>query len=103
MSDANGRLGGHQQIRAWTVWPEDDFPRTTSMKVKTRLVLEHLASIAGPTASPAALESPIDASAPPRAQLATVRGLAAFPVPSPNLAVLHPRPPDRLQLGQPDR
>ncbi len=40
--DANGRLAGHQQIRGWSVWPDEDFPRTPSMKVKKRLVLESL-------------------------------------------------------------
>ena len=38
--DANTRLAGHQQIRDWSVWPEEDFPRTPSMKVKKRLVLD---------------------------------------------------------------
>ncbi len=40
--DANAILAGHQQIRGWSVWPEEDFPRTSSMKVKKRLVLELL-------------------------------------------------------------
>lgn len=40
--DANARLAGHQQIRGWSVWPEEDFPRTASLKVKKRLVLERL-------------------------------------------------------------
>lgn len=40
--DANARLAGHQQIRGWSVWPEEDFPRTPSLKVKKRLVLERL-------------------------------------------------------------
>ena len=40
--DANGRLAGHQQIRGWSVWPDEDFPRTPSMKVKKRLVLAAL-------------------------------------------------------------
>ena len=40
--DANTRLAGHQQIRDWSVWPEEDFPRTASMKVKKRLVLDAL-------------------------------------------------------------
>ena len=77
VSDANGLLAGHQQIRAWTVWPEDDFPRTTSMKVKKRVVLERLERLAGPTASPATSGSAPGAQSPPRAQAATVRSLAA--------------------------
>ena len=32
---ANSRLGGHQQIRGYSVWPDEDFPRTPTLKVKT--------------------------------------------------------------------
>ena len=45
--DANARLAGHQQIRGWTVWPDEDFPRTPSMKVKKRLVLAALERTGG--------------------------------------------------------
>ena len=31
---ANSQLGGHQQIRGFTVWPEEEFPRTPTLKVK---------------------------------------------------------------------
>jgi len=31
---ANSKLGGHQQVRGFTVWPEEEFPRTTTLKVK---------------------------------------------------------------------
>lgn len=31
---ANASLGGHQQIRGHTIWPDDDFPRTATTKVK---------------------------------------------------------------------
>lgn len=40
--DANARLSGSQQIRGHTVWPEDDFPRTHTLKVKKRMVLAAL-------------------------------------------------------------
>lgn len=40
--DANARLSGSQQLRGWSVWPEDDFPRTHTLKVKKRLVLERV-------------------------------------------------------------
>jgi long-chain acyl-CoA synthetase len=32
--EANTNLAGHQQIRGFTVWPEAEFPRTPSLKVK---------------------------------------------------------------------
>jgi long-chain acyl-CoA synthetase len=36
---ANALLGGHQQIRGHTAWPDDDFPRTATTKVKKDEVL----------------------------------------------------------------
>jgi long-chain acyl-CoA synthetase len=33
---ANGTLADYQQIRRWLVWPDADFPRTTTGKVKRR-------------------------------------------------------------------
>ena len=35
---ANQSLAQYQQIRAWFVWPEADFPRTSTNKVRTALV-----------------------------------------------------------------
>ena len=40
--DANTKLSGSQQIRGWTIWPEDEFPTTPTQKVKKRLVIEEL-------------------------------------------------------------
>jgi long-chain acyl-CoA synthetase len=40
--DTNTKLSGSQQIRGWTVWPEDEFPTTPTQKVKKRLVIEQL-------------------------------------------------------------
>jgi long-chain acyl-CoA synthetase len=40
--EANAKLGGSQQIRGHAVWPEDDFPRTHTLKVKKRVVLAAL-------------------------------------------------------------
>jgi long-chain acyl-CoA synthetase len=46
--EANARLSGSQQIRSHSVWPEDDFPRTHTLKVKKRLVIEALDDAAVP-------------------------------------------------------
>jgi len=35
---ANQQLAPHQQMRSWLVWPEPDFPRTNTQKVRTNLV-----------------------------------------------------------------
>jgi long-chain acyl-CoA synthetase len=41
---ANAQLGAHQQIRSHSVWADDDFPRTHTLKVKKRLILDRLAA-----------------------------------------------------------
>ena len=37
---ANATLGPHQRIAGWRLWPEDDFPRTHTLKVKRDPVRE---------------------------------------------------------------
>ncbi|HTI29587.1 MAG TPA: AMP-binding protein, partial [Methylomirabilota bacterium] len=51
--DANAQLGAHQQIRGVTIWPDEDFPRTHTLKVKKRLVLDRLAELENGTEPPA--------------------------------------------------
>ena len=36
----NGQLAEQQRIRGFTVWPEEDFPRTHTLKVKKRIVID---------------------------------------------------------------
>jgi long-chain acyl-CoA synthetase len=62
---ANAQLGEHQQVRGFTIWPEDDFPRTHTMKTKKGVVIDALlatdAGTAGadsPDVRPAANEGP---------------------------------------------
>ena len=43
--DANAQLGAHQQIRGVTIWPDEDLPRTHTLKVKKRMVLDRLAEL----------------------------------------------------------
>ncbi|MCC7107529.1 MAG: AMP-binding protein [Chloroflexi bacterium] len=38
VKSANGRLSAHQQIRGFTLWPEDDFPRTLTMKARRPVI-----------------------------------------------------------------
>ncbi len=53
---ANERLGAHQRIRDWRLWPEEDFPRTSTHKPLTNLILERVLALeraaAGPTPAP---------------------------------------------------
>jgi long-chain acyl-CoA synthetase len=48
VSDANARLAPHQQIRGYTIWPDEDFPRTHTLKIRKHEVLARLAAIAAP-------------------------------------------------------
>ncbi|MCM2357555.1 MAG: AMP-binding protein [Geobacteraceae bacterium] len=40
--EANGRLDALHQITGWSLWPEAEFPKTTTMKIRKFLVLERL-------------------------------------------------------------
>ena len=42
IQQTNKQLAQHQQIRGYTIWPEEDFPRTHTLKVKRPEVLEKL-------------------------------------------------------------
>ena len=35
---ANARLAQHQRVAAFRLWPEDDFPRTHTLKVKRDVI-----------------------------------------------------------------
>src|SRR5581483_10853890 len=44
--DANGKLSGSQQIRGWTIWPDEQFPTTPTQKVKKHEVIHRLLAMA---------------------------------------------------------
>ena len=50
---ANAQLASHQRIREFTVWPDDDFPRTLLGKVMKRAVVERLQVLGTGTSAPA--------------------------------------------------
>ncbi len=45
VQETNKQLASHQQVRSFTVWPETDFPRTHTLKVKRQDVLRRLEEI----------------------------------------------------------
>ena len=45
IQQTNKQLASHQQIRGYTVWPDKDFPRTHTLKVKRPEVMERLQAI----------------------------------------------------------
>lgn len=47
IQQVNKQLAAHQQVRGYTIWPEADFPRTHTLKVKRPEVLETLSVIRG--------------------------------------------------------
>jgi long-chain acyl-CoA synthetase len=57
---ANARLGQHQRVRDWVRWPEPDFPRTHTLKIRRREVQAWLdAHVAGGrTVDPEASSAP---------------------------------------------
>jgi long-chain acyl-CoA synthetase len=63
---ANAALGAHQQIRGYSLWPDEDFPRTVSLKVQKPalmdwLMAEHVAPGAAPaTGATAPVQSPLE-------------------------------------------
>jgi hypothetical protein len=47
---ANATLGANQHIAGWRLWPESDFPRTHTLKVKRDLVRAWVSGSGGATA-----------------------------------------------------
>lgn len=45
IQQANKQLASHQQIKGFTIWPEQDFPRTHTLKVKRQEILTTLPTI----------------------------------------------------------
>ncbi|HLF05074.1 MAG TPA: AMP-binding protein [Dehalococcoidia bacterium] len=69
----NQRLADHQQVRGFTLWPEADFPRTHTLKVKKGLVLEALVRMR----DGAVAASPATAAAPATAALSGLQRVVA--------------------------
>ncbi|HEX8719645.1 MAG TPA: AMP-binding protein [Pyrinomonadaceae bacterium] len=45
VESANQTLARHQHVRRWAVWPESDFPRTPTQKIRKRDILERLGGV----------------------------------------------------------
>ncbi|HUE81232.1 MAG TPA: AMP-binding protein [Pyrinomonadaceae bacterium] len=56
---ANKSLNQHQQVRRWFVWPDEDFPRTATQKVKKTLVRERVNIDSSPRAEFSSQSSPL--------------------------------------------
>jgi long-chain acyl-CoA synthetase len=49
---ANEQLAEYQQVRRWSIWPEPDFPRSATHKIRKRDVSAHLRSVSSSVLSP---------------------------------------------------
>jgi long-chain acyl-CoA synthetase len=45
IQQTNKQLASHQQIKGFTIWPKQDFPRTHTLKVKRQDILTVLPEI----------------------------------------------------------
>ncbi len=52
MKAANASLGPNQHIAGWRLWPEEDFPRTHTLKIKRNLVRSWVAVESGQPGAP---------------------------------------------------
>jgi long-chain acyl-CoA synthetase len=78
VQDANAQLGAHQQIRSHSIWPEEDLPRTPTLKVKKRVVLERLTDELAGTRPAATGQQATGSAMPPKIGVApTVASLVA--------------------------
>lgn len=54
IDQVNGTLNQYQQLRRWFVWPDEDFPRTPTQKIRKPAVADRVkAKLSGGTAFPA--------------------------------------------------
>jgi long-chain acyl-CoA synthetase len=57
VQNANSELAEYQRIRTWLVWPEEDFPRTSTQKPRTNLIVRTVeASLAGRAPSSSSIQ-----------------------------------------------
>lgn len=56
---ANRRLAPHQRIASWSIWPEADFPRSVTRKVKKEEVIRTLAARQAPRPAVTARVTPL--------------------------------------------
>jgi long-chain acyl-CoA synthetase len=55
---ANQSLAVHQRLRRWFVWPEEDFPRTSTQKIKRQEIAQRIKS-AGPQPAASTASGPL--------------------------------------------
>lgn len=56
IQEVNAQLPPEQQIESWNLWPSDDFPKTTTLKIKKNEVRKHIHADAAAPAAEKAVE-----------------------------------------------
>ena len=74
---ANSQLGGHQQVRGFTVWPDEEFPRTPTLKVKKPDILKWIQSAKADEAPPSGTDAPAAAGSAIERLVAQLEGVNA--------------------------
>ena len=69
VAEANRELAEHQRIRGHTVWPEADFPRTHTLKVKKAVLVEALSAGLPSAAAAAGPRAPATTGGDPKERL----------------------------------
>jgi long-chain acyl-CoA synthetase len=59
VAQANRRLASHQQIMSWSLWPEADFPRSATRKVKKEEIIRWITTRQEPVFPAAAAATPL--------------------------------------------
>ena len=59
VAQANERLASHQQIMSWSLWPEPDFPRSATHKVKKEEIIRWIATRQTPAYQGAGTATPL--------------------------------------------
>jgi len=59
VAQANRNLAPHQRIMSWSVWPEPDFPRSATRKIKKEDVIRHLGGQPPPPPAAAGRLTPV--------------------------------------------
>ncbi len=77
VAEVNRMVSDHQRIRAITVWPEEDFPRTHTLKIRKPLVLDYIQGNGQPDTAPSPAAASTAGASP---FLALVSAQSALPV-----------------------
>ena len=62
VNEANAKLGAHQRIRHWVVWPDSDFPRTSTQKPRQDLIMAYARAQLAHSGNGSAPKSAIEAA-----------------------------------------